>query len=258
MPTPPPLRPQDGAEIPGILRSAGDAGVMLVPRGRGTRPLVATRGARILEIAGIRGIDDLDAGEMVVTMLAGTLCEEVDRAARRHGLFLPPLFPGALQGTIGGLYSDPRESPLWPAIGRTRDSVLGIEGVRGDGTPFKAGGRVVKNVTGYDLTRLLCGARGRLGVVTRLHWRLFPRPGRIATARVRFEDEDALWEGLDGVRRQAGEPLLIALEEIDPPTVLVAEAGRGGVEVALLGRRLGALGGGERGGGESRRSGGDR
>ncbi|MEM7164830.1 MAG: FAD-binding oxidoreductase [Planctomycetota bacterium] len=196
----------------------------LLPRGLATRPVVAVAKPRAqavteLNLAQMPREIDLDPDEMVVTVTAGTPLADLDAAARAHGLFVPPILTGTpldarmpgqhglLAGTIGGLYSDPRELSTSASLGRVRDHVLGIEAVRGDGTPFKSGGRVVKNVTGYDVTRFLCGARGRWGVITKLHWRLQPRPQQAASAQFEFGTASELWRGVDAIRDCGREPL---------------------------------------------------
>ncbi|MCI0651597.1 MAG: FAD-binding protein, partial [Planctomycetes bacterium] len=207
---------KDAAEIRACLREANDGGERFVVRGTGSRGAIdPASGASVLSIARHAGIVDLDPEEMVLTAEAGTSIVEIAAVLAPHRLYLPPLLAAPAEasgGTLGGLYSDPRESPLWPRLGRTRDHALGIEAVRGDATPFKAGGRVVKNVTGYDLTRFLCGARGRYAVITRLHWRLLPAPEAVLAARYRFPGFASAWRGLEALRRAGHEPLLAALD----------------------------------------------
>lgn len=214
-------------ELGALLADARD--VVFVPRGLGTRPIIAlapalrTR-ARVLDLSALAGIVEFDPEEQVLSALPGTPLAVIDRACAAHGLVLPPLVGGLVgAGTLGGLFSDPRILPSAPSAGRVRDHVLGLEAVRGDGTRFRSGGRVVKNVTGYDLTRFLCGARGRHGVVTLLHWRLAPRPLSICTHRITFPGEEALWRGLDALRRAGQDPFEIAV--LPPTVVLLTEAG---------------------------------
>jgi len=172
-----------GRELIARLTSRGPETTPFTPVGRGTRSGHLPSGVRALPLDSLSGVEDLDPQEMVCTALAGTSIDEVARAAAVHGLLLCPLLPEGIGGTLGGLYSSGIESPAAPQEGRLRDAVLGIEGWTGSGSPLRSGGRVVKNVTGYDLTRYLCGARGRLGVITRLHWRLRRDPERFQEVR---------------------------------------------------------------------------
>ena len=189
----------------------------IAPIGLGTRvPL--PRSIDTIDLSTLRGIEDLDAEEMVVTALAGTPVDTVARAAAESGLVLCPLFPIGTEGTLGGLYSSGFESPVAPLEGQLRDAVLGIEGWTGGGAPLRSGGRVVKNVTGYDLTRFLCGARGTLGVITRLHWRLRRAPERFRELVGTFPQ--AHWPKHWAKLRQTLEPTATRLEWRDGTATL--------------------------------------
>lgn len=218
------------SEVSECLRRATAEGTRLVPRGQGSRALAnlppgIRTDAAFLQLDGMAGIDHLDPQEMVLTAQAGTPLAEIEAALVPHGLFLPPLLLADLRGSLGGLFSDPRNTAVTPRLGRVRDHVLGVEAVRGDGTSFRAGGRVVKNVTGYDLTRFLCGARGRWAVVTRLHWRLLPRPERIRAAHWQAEDTESLWRGLDALRDSPCDPLRASVYEGPSPELEIVECG---------------------------------
>ena len=185
------------------------------------------------ELRSLSGIEDLDAEEMVVTALAATPVDTVARAAAEEGLVLCPLFPIGTEGTLGGLYSSGFESPTAPTEGQLRDAVLGIEGWTGGGAPLRSGGRVVKNVTGYDLTRYLCGARGTLGIVTRLHWRLRRAP-------VRFRElvgtlPITRWTDLWTTLRRGPEPTASRLEWRDGTVTvrLLVEGDRAAAQATL-------------------------
>ena len=181
------------------------------PRGCGSRDLTFDSRSQPLPLDGSPGTIDLDGEEMVATVSAGVKVAELQDAAGAEGLVLSGVIDGE-KGTVGGLYSDPRESPIHPAVGRLRDHILGIEGIRGDGKSLRAGGRVVKNVTGYDLVRLLCGARGSLGLVTRLTLRLERRAQVWARVHWPLESEEATSRALEGIRRLPFEPWTTVIE----------------------------------------------
>ena len=167
----------DGA-IARVRRRLIDPGrrAPLRPIGLGTREEPLPPEVDPLPLDSLRAIEDLDREEMVVTALSGTPVDEIARAASEAGLILCPLIPIGTPGSLGGLFASGEESPAAPVEGHLRDAVLGIEGFTGAGAPLRSGGRVVKNVTGYDLTRFLSGSRGTLAVITRLHWRLRRAP----------------------------------------------------------------------------------
>ncbi len=122
------------------------------------------------------GIVDYVPGDLTLTARAGTPLDEVRAATAAHGQWFP-LDPVAGPGaTIGATVATASDGPLAGALGRVRDLVLGLECVTGDGTVIRAGGRVVKNVAGFDLVRLQTGAWGTLGVITEVTVRLRARP----------------------------------------------------------------------------------
>ncbi len=137
-----------------------------------------------LHLGRLAGIVHHDAPEFVLTARAATPMSEIDASLERHGqslAFEPPdlrrLFGTADRpSTIGGTISTNASGPRRVTAGAARDHLLGFEAVNGRGERFKAGGKVVKNVTGYDLPKLVCGAFGTLAVLTEVTLRLVPRP----------------------------------------------------------------------------------
>jgi len=138
-----------------------------------------------LSTRGLQGIDTFEPEEGVLHAAAGTTVRELQVAARAEDWELPLDAPGP-GSTLGGVLSTAVEGPRAQAFGRVRDAILGLEVVAADGSLSKCGGRVVKNVTGYDLAKLYCGAFGSLGVIVGAWLRLRPRPSvqRAFEARV--------------------------------------------------------------------------
>ena len=118
--------------------------------------------------------------------------------------------PGSLGGTLGGLVASDSSGPMRGHYGATRDVVLGIEAVTGDGRKLALGGGVVKNVAGFDLVRLLTGSRGSLGVITSVAMRLFPKPSADVTVFYAGPPEEAL----EMSRAVATAPMPIAAVEL--------------------------------------------
>ena len=146
--------------------------------GRGTwldagRPVRASDSISTRELTGIL---DYVPGDLTLTARAGTSLAEIREATTAHNqwLALDPL--GRDEGTIGATVATASAGPLSTYFGTPRDLVLGIEFVTGDGTIARGGGRVVKNVAGFDVTRLLTGSWGTLGVITEVTLRLHARP----------------------------------------------------------------------------------
>jgi glycolate oxidase FAD binding subunit len=136
----------------------------------------------VLDLSGLRGIVTYEPEELILTVKPGTPLDEIERvlAAKSQRLGFEPQDWRALLGsegtsTIGGAVSANANGPAAVRFGRARDHLLGFRAVNGLGEAYKAGGRVVKNVTGFDLPKLMCGAMGTLGPLTELTFRVFPK-----------------------------------------------------------------------------------
>ena len=160
-------------------------------RGGGTKATIGreTPESAILDMGGFTGIVDYDPAELVLTLRAGTPLADVQALVAAEGQMLAfdPFDHAALlaaspaRATIGGIVAAGVAGPLRISAGGARDHVLGFEAVSGRGERFVAGGRVVKNVTGYDLSKLIAGSWGRLVALTQLTLKVLPRPRTVAT-----------------------------------------------------------------------------
>jgi glycolate oxidase FAD binding subunit len=155
---------------------------------QGGRPSGATER---LELGALSGIVEYEPGDLTLTALAATSLEEIERVTRAEGQWLPLDPPGAPDGTIGATVATASWGPLASAYGTPRDQVLGCELVNGTGDIVRAGGRVVKNVAGFDLVRLMTGAWGTLGALTEITVRLRARPEIDRTLALDARAEDA-------------------------------------------------------------------
>lgn len=122
------------------------------------------------------GVREYVPDDLTISVGAATTLAELDAATRAQGQWCPLLSWGDDAGTVGATIATATDGPFAAALGRPRDLALGLECVDGLGRIIEAGGRVVKNVAGFDLTRLMTGAWGSLGVITRVHLRLRARP----------------------------------------------------------------------------------
>jgi glycolate oxidase FAD binding subunit len=178
------LRPESPQELADLVAACADRDLPLRVLGRSSKagwgnPVDAPRE---LSTAALRGIVSYEPAELVMTAWAGTPLSEVEAALAEHGqqlAFEPcPGTPGRAGdepgGSLGGVFACNLSGPRRLVAGAARDHLLGFEAVGGRGEPFRAGGTVVKNVTGYDLCKLLCGSFGTLAVLTRLNLRVMP------------------------------------------------------------------------------------
>ncbi|WP_033337505.1 FAD-binding oxidoreductase [Catenuloplanes japonicus] len=171
-------RPADAAQVADVLRVAAAHDLAVVPRGNGTRldwGLPPSRLDLILDLSALDRIVDHAAGDLVLVAEPGARIADVQRhlAAAGQRLAVDAPAPGA---TLGGTVATGHSGPSRLLAGPIKDQIIGISLVRPDGTPAISGGRVVKNVAGYDLARLMCGSYGTLAVFTRLIFRLRPLP----------------------------------------------------------------------------------
>lgn len=174
-----PLHARDAADVAAAIRDAAALGVPLRIRGAGQwldagRPVTAS--ASTLDVSALRGIVEYNPGDLTLTARAGTTLAEIDAAARANGQWLPLDPAGAATATLGATLATASCGPLAAALGHPRDLALGLEFVDGRGVVVRGGGRVVKNVAGFDLVRLAVGAWGTLGVITEATVRLRARP----------------------------------------------------------------------------------
>ena len=172
------VRPTSVDEVAEVLRAAHADGVSVVPVGSGSKTSWAAAPAScelLLDTTGLDRIVEHVAGDLVVIAEAGVRLADLQTALGEHGqlLGLDPPEPGA---TLGGVVSANASGPRRLAYGTVRDLLIGTTVVLADGTVAKAGGKVVKNVAGYDLGKLYTGAHGTLGVVVSTTWRLHPLP----------------------------------------------------------------------------------
>jgi glycolate oxidase FAD binding subunit len=141
-----------------------------------------------LSLANDSGIVLYEPGDLTLTARAGTTIGELKSAAKANGQWLPLDPWGGDEGTLGATLSTATAGPHSVSMGLPRDVVLGMEFVTGNGDVIRAGGRVVKNVAGFDLTRLVVGSWGTLGVITEATIRLRARPAQIRTLAVEVSD----------------------------------------------------------------------
>lgn len=169
-------RPSDTAGVAALMRVAHEHGLAVVARGAGTKQDWAAPPRAldlVIETTGLAEVIEYAPDDLVLRVGAGVRLETIEDLLAENGqrLGIDP----ARRGTIGGAVATAATGPMRLTHGSVRDLVLGVTFVRADGTIAKAGGKVVKNVAGYDLGKLLTGAFGTLGIITELSFRLHPR-----------------------------------------------------------------------------------
>ena len=178
------VSPRSADEVANTLREAAATGRAVTPVGGGR---AATMGGHLercdveLQLTGLDRVIEHTAADMVVTVEAGIQLEALQQHLAKSGQFLPLDPFNSPRHTVGGLLASGWTGPLRMRYGSARDFLIGIRVALPDGRLASAGGRVVKNVSGYDLMKLHIGALGSLGVIVAASFKVFPRPLRDVT-----------------------------------------------------------------------------
>lgn len=196
--------PASAEQIAETMRVAADVGVGVIPVGGDTAPRRSRNEETpcvALSLERMSSVVEHAVEDLVLTAQAGLVLADAQAIAAGHRHRIPLAPPFAARATLGGIVACAAEGPTRNAYGAVRDQVLGIQIVHGDGRISRAGGRVVKNVTGYDLCRLYTGSRGVLGVITELTVRLRPIEPSACRLAWRFPCIEDAWEAGMTLRR---------------------------------------------------------
>jgi glycolate oxidase FAD binding subunit len=198
--------PATVAGLAGVVGAAARVGAKVVAWGAGTavEQGCPPEGYDVAAVTrGLAGVYEHQPADLTVTCGAGTTLAEVAAALAPVGQLLPLDPPGGAGRTVGGVLATRASGPRRVARGHPRDLALGMQVVLADGQTVRTGGKVVKNVAGYDLTKLLIGSFGTLGLITEATFRVQPRPPREWTVVARLPDAEAALAAALEVRRRA-------------------------------------------------------
>lgn len=218
-----------------ILRAAADR-MPLRLRGGGSKDFLGQGFAgELLDTRPLAGILSYEPTELVITALAGTSLAQIEAVLAERGQMLafePPSFAGA--ATVGGVVAAGLSGPRRASVGSVRDFVLGLGCMDAQGRELQFGGQVMKNVAGYDVSRLMCGAMGILGLITQVSLKVLPRPA--AEASIMFDCEAA--EALQLLNTWGGQPLPISGSVHGAGSLVVRFSGARAAVEAALGRMM--------------------
>ncbi|BBL80123.1 FAD-linked oxidase [Rubrobacter xylanophilus] len=207
------VEPGSVEEVGAVMRVAHREGLAVIVRGSGTKLGWGNPPAAADLILGTTRLDKVlehAAGDLVLRVQAGVRLEELQKRLAGAGqmLAIDPPHPGA---TVGGIVAANASGPRRYKYGTIRDLIIGIKVVLADGTVARAGGKVVKNVAGYDLSKLFTGSLGTLGVIVEANFRLHPIPKAARTVAVELESPRAAREAAQAIMHSQVEATAVEL-----------------------------------------------
>ena len=203
------LRPSHRDEIMEIVRFAAEQGLAVQPWGGGTQSGLGNIPLRYdvaLDLSRFNRVLDYQPADLTATVEAGISLDMFQRALSSGGKTLPVEAPLSDRATIGGVLAANSSGPIRSSFGLPRDWLIGISVMSSTGMETKSGGKVVKNVTGYDLGKLYAGSLGTLGVIVEVTFKLNPLPQRTAALTARFKSWSAAMQAAKELNGQVYAP----------------------------------------------------
>lgn len=216
--------PKNTQEISAILKAANEDGFFVIPRGAGsgmTGGSLAVKGGVVLVMARLNRILQIDKDNLVAHVEPGVVTGRFHKAVEKEGLFYPPDPSSSEFSTLGGNLAECAGGPRAVKYGVTRDYVLGLEAVLPTGATIRTGVQTAKGVVGYDLTRLLVGSEGTLGIITRMTLRLLPLPEVVRAMTAVFDRIDTAAQTVSAIIRSGIIPR--AIEFMDNASIRCVE-----------------------------------
>jgi glycolate oxidase len=196
------VHPGSAEEIATILKLANAEHIPVVPRGAGSGfsgGALPRGGGIVLVVTRLNRILRIDSENLIAEVEPGVVTEQFQIEVEKRGLFYPP-DPASLKfSTLGGNVAENAGGPRCVKYGVTRDFVMGLEVVLPNGDVIRTGGETYKGVVGYDLTRLLCGSEGTLGVITKIIFKLLPLPEAKKTMLTIFDSIDGAAKAVSAI-----------------------------------------------------------
>lgn len=218
------VAPRNTEEVGEVVKVCNEYNIPIVPRGSGTNLCAGTcpeEGGIVLLFKHMNKIIEIDEDNLTVTVQPGVITLQLIEAVEEKGLFYPPDPSSMKISTIGGNINENSGGLRGLKYGVTRDYVLGLEIVLPNGEIVKTGGKLAKDVAGYDLTRLFVGSEGTLGVITEATLKLIPMPETKKTMLALYQDLEAAARSVSKII--ANKIIPTTLEFLDQPTLEVVE-----------------------------------
>ncbi|MBS2772098.1 glycolate oxidase subunit GlcD [Anoxybacillus rupiensis] len=218
------MAPRNTKEVSEIVKVCAEHRIPIVPRGSGTNLCAGTcpiEGGIVLLFKHMNRILEIDEDNLTATVQPGVITLDLIKSVEEKGLFYPPDPSSMKISTIGGNINENSGGLRGLKYGVTRDYVLGLEAVLANGDIIRTGGKLAKDVAGYDLTRLLVGSEGTLGIITEATLKLVPMPEAKKTMLALYQDLEAAARSVSKII--ASKIIPATLEFLDQPTLRVVE-----------------------------------
>ncbi|AJO22522.1 glycolate oxidase subunit GlcD [Weizmannia coagulans] len=219
------VAPRNKAEVQAVVKLCNEYRIPVVPRGSGSNLCAGTcpvEGGIVLLFKHMNRILEIDEENLTVTVEPGVITLDMIKAVEAKGLFYPPDPSSMKISTIGGNINENSGGLRGLKYGVTRDYVLALEAVLANGEVIRTGGKLAKDVAGYDLTRLLVGSEGTLAVITEATLKLVPMPEAKKTMLALYQDIEACAQTVSDII--ANRIIPATLEFLDQPTLQAVEA----------------------------------
>ncbi len=234
------VRPRDAKEVRTVISWAHRAGIAVYPSGGRTLVQLGnapTRPGILLDLTALNRVVDFQPADLTVSAEAGVTLAQLNDVLAQDGKHVPIAAPISNRATVGGTLATGISGPLRSAYGLPRDWLIGVNVVGADGTQTKAGGKVVKNVTGYDLNRLYTGSLGTLAVITEATFKLAPAPTEWAVIVAAFSAPDAAAGAAQSLQAQHYAPLGLHVLTGEAAKRMAPSVAGSAIAVAILGGR---------------------
>ncbi|SET28429.1 glycolate oxidase [Oceanobacillus limi] len=218
------VSPRNTNEVSQVVKLCNDNRIPIVPRGSGTNLSAGTtplEGGIVLLFKHMDQILDIDEENLTITTQPGIITQDLIHEVEARGLFYPPDPSSMKISQIGGNINENSGGLRGLKYGVTRDYVLGLEIVLPNGEIIRTGGKLAKDVAGYDLTRLFVGSEGTLGIITEATLKLIPKPETKKTMLALYQNIDAAARSVSAIISNRIVPA--TLEFLDQPTLQVVE-----------------------------------
>lgn len=206
--------PANTEQVAAVVRLCASRRVPIVPRGGGTGytgGAVPTEGGIVISLERMNRILEIDEANLIAVVEPHVVTGDLQAAVEKVGLFYPPDPASLKESVIAGNVAECAGGPRAFKYGTTKQYVLGLEVVLPTGEIIRTGGKAVKNVVGYDLTHLIVGSEGTLGIITQIILRLIPKPPVQATLRATFRDVESAVQAVINVIRARVVPAAVEL-----------------------------------------------